>query len=421
MKLTLTTLVVWLCLCTATMANTLIVISPFQDSGSVNRQIAASMELIFELNQGETLTYINGETAETIAVLSVPEDKRLADNPNSRLNHNAGQIALLGQFATQAHADSRISGALNLPLVLKEIARYHRHADDILVVGSAIFDLAGVSQDVTDGDKILLDENIQQSSEASLFGTTNMPELLKGFRLHWWVTSNYAERVTREATERFWHLWLHHQSAQLISYTSDQNAVFQQLNNGAEPLPMPYTLRVTAAKATVQLKGENTHLFQRPLSMLTLPRNIWLEPQLLTLGISWQAPVDMDIYASVNTGQKPVYFGNPKAHNATFLKDIFSGSTGKATRFETIEFHRPVNLCRLIIGINHYRGKQPQGVNGLLRIEVRDQTYQVPFTTTAMSGNKGKDMLTAIISSNASAHSLLFSVADVVGNSGCHA
>ncbi len=397
--------------------DTLVILSPHQTPQILQKQLQETLNIFAVQNTGESLTYLDGETGQTIARLEVPNDERLAEHQTARLNHNKAQLAKLGLFIKSADSDKRKAGAINLPLSLKEVARYYRHVAEIVVIGTARMDIEGLSPEVRDGQQYLLDSNITQSSRESIFGTADKSELLKGFRIHWWVSSNYEERSIRLATERFWHLWLHHQSGALVSYSSDKNAVFQNLKTNAQPLSMPYQLEMSPG-ASLQTET-NIMLFDRPLASASLPRAVWSSPQTVRLGISWQGQTDLDIYASLDNTQPPVYFANKQEGSARHLKDIRHGGDGKTTRYETIIYNRSVvDLCKLVIGINHFGGAAPKdGIEGLLRVNIAGQIFEKSFVVGKDQGNKGRDVMALIPKGQNSPYSQIMKVTDITGSS----
>ncbi len=393
-------------------ADMLVLLSPYQDKVDVQQQVITTIELLTELPLGEKITVLNGETASTIATLNVPEDERLSDY-NSRINHNVEAIAALGQFIQSVDIGDRTAGAMNLPLVLGEVARYHRYANDILVMGSGGFDIQGVSQEVIDGDKILLDSNISQSPRQSLFGTQGIEERLKGFRIHWLLPAPIADTEYKDSSQRFWHLFLHHQRAELVSFTHDKASVLRRLKANAPALPMAYEL--TLASESRQMKQREAALFNLPLSKAPLDTATWHRPQKLRLGIRWQGhAIDLDLYASTTPTRAPVYFANPMTSVARYFKDILSGGNSKTTLYETIAFHRAVDLCKLVIGINHYGGTTAIPINGTLRTEIGNKVYETAFTLNSSTGNRGDDIQAVLSMGEDTLHSQRFKIYDIV-------
>lgn len=396
-------------------ADTLVLLSPFQTKQAAQQDFITAVTLLTEADLGETITVINGEDATTIATLSVPEDKRLASY-NARINHNLTGIAALKQFMESAHVGERSEGAINLPFTLGEIARYHRHSSDILVMATARFDINGISQDIIDGDRILKDSNIGQSPQQGIFGTQGIEERLKGFRIHWLLSAPLTDNHYRKTVHRYWHLWLHHQRAELVSFTQDKNTVLRLLKDNAPALPMNDVLQVPVEPKTTAAPT-NKPLFSLPVSITALDAAAWHRPQKVRIGIRWQGDVDLDIYAATSINQQPVYFANPSNAAARHFKDVLQGSDNKAELYETIEFYRPVNLCTLVIGINHYSGASQHPVQGVLRTEIGNKVYETAFTFARSKGNRGTDMRDVLETGRHSVFSKKYRIADIVGAS----
>ena len=357
----------------------LAVLSP---QGHTQQQVTTLLELLPKLEGGENIKVLSGIDGNTIASLHVPENKAL-QTPKALFKFNQASLAKLLQFGQQAKA----SDALNLPHVLGEIALYHHGYDDVLILGNASFNM--------EEGHYPSDDNLQRLPSESHFGTRGIGERLKAYRIHWLLPKASDDVRFAKAAERFWHLYLHNQSAKLVSYTYDKDVVIPRLLSDAAPLPMTYHMSVSAAP---------------------LP-----ETQHLQLGISWQgAEIDLDIYALSQAQDLPVYYANSYNGLARHFKDIVTGSSS-VKLFETIQYQSAIDVCSVMVGINFYSGKAQTGVSGTLNIQYGDTQFQHEFHIPAPKGNKGKDSLDVLKRNTSSAHSLRYALAEFLPKQECKA
>lgn len=411
----------------ASAADTLVVLSPFTNKQTATEQVVTTLTLFQEMELGESLTVIDGTDGETITTITVPDNQEMASQ-QGRINNNREHIAPLHRFIKQAKQGDRAKGALNLPRVVNEIALYHRYAQDIVIIGSGEFDIEEVNQSIRDKTHIPNDSNIVLQQQASIFGVKGFEERLKGFRIHWLLTEQLKPRAYRLATQRFWHLWLDYQAAQLVTFSADKRALLNRLNSRAAALPMTHTLQVSATQvasptsatlANTLRNGEaTTHnsLFNRPLSLMAVSALNFKQKNTLTVGIRWAADgIDLDVYAMrEGRDELPVFYANPDTAIARHHKDILSGNQHRHF-YETITFKEPIDLCDIRIGVSHYGGQSNGVIKGTLRAEINHQVYQTDFTLHSKSGNRNSDIARILVAGGHTSHAQGFRIADIVG------
>ena len=380
----------------------LAVISPHQTEKHVKEDIQLLMSWLIKLPKGDSVIILNGWNGNRLATLTRPvEDKY--QNPKAMMYRNVQGLGKLNTFAkARPKTPVQATGTLHIPLLMKVISQNYPQVNDITLIGSA--------QDMHDAQSYLTDSNLTKSSLDTEYGVSDVSERLKGKRIHWLLKTELTPFHYAQKVERFFHLYLHKQHGELVTFSADKALVTDRLFNKATPLPMPYKL--SRAPSTKPMDS----LFTRAPSEGGAVRAHL--PQTIRIGIAWQGKVDLDIYGLIKGEAKPVYYANTKTRYATHHKDIRTGSHQQVTTYETITYHTPINLCDLRIGVNYYGGASPR-VHGTLRIKLGDQLMAKDFRFSARGGNKGQDIKKVLQDGRESPHSQRFLLRDVVGIKGC--
>lgn len=419
MKLSAFTLT--LALCAPAMAQDyLAVLSPYGDKAQMKAQVSMVQKQLATMDAGDKLSILNGEDGLTITDFTIPNVPK-AYRVRAIQGYNKQAIAALHQFVAKA-MNTRKAGTLNLPYVLGQVALYHREAQDIVLLGSLSFDVPEVTPSIASGALLPADSNLRQSTGETIFGTRDIAERLKGFRIHWWQSHLSSSTQYQQDAMRFWHLWLHNQGAEVISISRDKSVVLKRLADKAPALPMTYRLREENTQAALP-----STLFERPLNQ-RVDIAQWQPVQKISVAIRWIGEnVDLDIYSLLPHQNNPVYFANSHTALATHLKDVRSApssSGGKSAFYETIIYHKPIDGCQLLVGVNFYSGKVTREVSGHIRIAMGDAVFERPFTLPTKTGNQGADIINALTARRSSAHSLVLSLSDMTGDvlaQRCHA
>jgi len=133
----------------------------------------------------------------------------------------------------------------------------------------------------------------------------------------------------------------------------------------------------------------------------------------IEVGITWNCACDMDIYVQADRRAKVLFFGLQSSHEGVFRKD-YRNASDLLNGLETVKFHAPVDLNKMMIGINYYQGSQ-KTVNGEIRLTIGNQTYAQPFTIEADRGNGGKNAKQAFKTyKSPSKHWAMLSAKDIV-------
>jgi hypothetical protein len=407
---------------TVSWANTTIVIvSPYQSKEMAKHCFSEIIKLYADLPLGSGLVVINGETAETITSLNVP-DKPYFKHSKIRIKAVRKELAALKKFTESVSLGNRTDGAMDFPRVIHSVARHYPSDKDIILFGiSVLYDVPSQPGLNTTFGHVLSDGFFFATASDTPFGTIGRENLLKNKRIHWALSPNTPQDSQHlDSLTRFWHLYIHLLGGSLVSFTGDMDAVVRLYLNNAVPLNMSYKADPEAKRELVMTKTYvlDMSLFDTPSSQLATKSINFEERHSPILAIEWNAVgVDLDIYARADD-ERIVYFASSPTRSVSHYKDMITGSTeGQHTKFETIEYHEPIDLNSLKIVVNAYRiTEYSEVVTGTLHVKVDDQHYTRSFSFAPDSANEGDDAKDVLSSSISSKHSLYFSAANIISD-----
>ena len=107
------------------------------------------------------------------------------------------------------------------------------------------------------------------------------------------------------------------------------------------------------------------------------------------VSITWDCrDCDLDLYARPSPRAATLYYRHTESNEGKYIKD-FRGSPRLSNSYETIVFHKPIDLGQLVLAVNFFAGKVPSRVNGEFRISLGNKTFGQKFQIKATRGNKG--------------------------------
>lgn len=419
MKHILLALVILLSALSAQAKEVVAAISPYY-SHDTRQTILKDMATLYSgLALGDRLTFINGDDASIISSVSVPEDD-VYKHRVTKLRHGAKALAKLNAFIKSMKQDQRTLGAMDVPLVLNQIVRNYPSANEILLIGSALYDNPQQPGVNMTSMHIPSDGFITAKPTDSPFGTLGREKHLQGKRIHWLLPKSSSDSLHSEALLRLMHLYIQQMGGALVSFTANSDAVMQLLLENAKPMNMEYQLDRNGKlymQAIRKLVPELS-LYQQPITQTPMPQQVLNSKQTLIVGIEWQGKgVDLDIYAKAQ-GLEALSYRNTANALGKHYKDVLSGhSHADNKQYETIEF-APINVNSLVIVVNVYRSQNAQPILGTLRLQLAGNIYAKSFRFTAARGNKGKDVSSVLSGIGDTAHSKRFSVKDIVNAAG---
>lgn len=396
--------------------NLLMIVSPHQDSTAAAQQYEAVTQFYLTLGAGDSLKVINGMGGTSIATLNIP-DNPAYNHLKPKLKINLAGRGKLKQFFQTMQINNQLKGAIDMPRLMAQIARYS-DVSDVLIMGSPLYDVKSnpamsMASGLVPSDGYLLD-----TERNNVFRTTGYKNRLKGMRFHWLLPELLPRQIHADAVQRFWHHFIHRQGAELVSFSHDESMVFELLRNKAQPMPLTDKLEASGKLEMQAIRDVSTVKgFYNETVSRTPPRMTDFN-QPIILGIQWQGDVDLDIYAKA-FGSEALSYQNVSSPLGKHYKDILTGhQASQGMRYETIEFHSAVNIKTLFVAINLYSAKKPYAVvQGSLRVQVLGKVYETPFQMGAYAGNKGADMPALLQGGADTRYSKRFSIMDVLAQS----
>jgi len=401
---------------TAMARNMLMIVSPHQDSIAATQQYEAITKFYLTLGAGDSLKVINGMGVSSIATLNIPNNPAY-NHLKPKLKINQAERKKLKQFFQNMRLNNQLKGAIDMPRLMAQIARYSG-VSDVLIMGNPLYDVKSnpamsMASGLVPSDGYLLD-----TERNNVFRTKGFKNRLNGMRFHWLLPELLPRQIHADAVQRFWHHFIHRQGGELVSFSHNESMVLELLRDKAEPMPLTDKLdasgklEMQAIRNVSAVKGFYNEAVSR-----TAPR-ITDFNQPITLGIQWEGDVDLDIYAQPY-GSKALSYQNVSSPLGKHYKDILTGhQASQGMRYETIEFHNAVDIKTLIVAINLYSAKKPYAmVRGSLRVQVLGKVYETPFQMGAYAGNKGADMPALLQGGADTRYSKRFSIMEILAQS----
>ena len=391
-------------------ADTMIaVMSPHHSKEEITAHINLLRSWLLRLPQGDSIIVLDGWNGHRLAHLMRPKDKKY-QAPKTVVLYNRQAFSKLVQFAKSRSLPKRTLGTLHIPKLMRDVSLHYPAVEEIILIGSASFDLPSVSEHFVEGTTYPTDDNLTHSSHEKPYGIRDVPQRLSGKRFHWLLPHSIEPYKYALAVKRFYHMYLDGQRGKLVSFSADADLVSERLFNKAAAMKVRYEMNATSSPVSMN------SLFTRTPSVNAVVSSD--QHQTVRLGIIWQKNVDLDIYGLLKGEIIPVYFKHQHSPYAKHHKDIRRGHDRQAT-YEIITYQKPINVCELRIGINHYGGNASQGVSGTLRIEIGDALIAKPFSFSAHRGNHGRDIMAVLKNGTATLHSQRFLLRDVADIKGC--
>lgn len=365
-------------------ANELVmVLSPNLHAEEAKLQAATVLEFLVTLDLGERVTVVDGYNLQSIGTFSVPNSSSY-ENPRAKMGANREFAAALMQFAQGSKLPANLSpGSMRLPQLLRHIGANYASQErvDVVMLGSPFYE--GDNQFSMANGRIPSDGHINSSRSETPYGTTDQPDLLQNVRIHFGYGHEEVLQSDRHHfyVQRFWTLYIEALGGSLATFTADQPTLFRRSMSGAEPPSHTYVLNETQRLEMIILKTEvqDQSIYERELSSKELGTGQLSGAKSVEIAISWDCKTcDIDLWAQPYPYAQPIYFGNTETPEGTYHKD-YETSPETINGFETIIFHKPVNLDQLLILVHFFDGHSPGGVKGEIRMTVDGLTFAKAF------------------------------------------
>ena len=385
------------CLHTTAQAGSYIVaVSPYGDATTAETHMRGLVRFAVEASEpGDEIIFLDGYNVKGLCRFFVP-DKAAYAHPKAKLRTNGACVKALLAFGASRDADLP-QGAMRLPQLLRHIGENYDMSryDAVLLDGSPIYHDPREPRFSMKAARIPSDGHVIASRQESPFGMAGSQGLFKDTPVHftssgtgWQLNDKHGFLV-----ERFWALSVEAVGGMLATFEQDRDITVRRLMTGAEAVgPRPVLSGNTKLEMTPlrieRFAGPPIH--QRTLSSTPLAEAELRSAARVEVGIRWDGcdACDLDIYVQPYKGAETLFYGHTHSAEGTFFKD-FRSRSALANGLESVAFHAPVELRRMLIAVNLYGGSAPNGASGELRIAVGDQTYGVPFSISATKGNRG--------------------------------
>lgn len=406
-------------------ADKAVIISPHVSIDANGTQVNVVKQVFKSLPLGDNLIVFNGDDASVITTVQVPESEAY-NNPIARIRAKRNELKPLNDFDEKLIGVGRVNGAIDVPVTLTEIARYHDEAVDIIIVGSALYDSQSYpALSMSDGAVPSIGY-ITVSPSVSPFGTKGS-DYLKSKRVHWLLPEPIKNSLHAQAVMQFWYTYIKALGGELVTFSHNSEVVIKRLKNNAKPLSLIFSIDNSGKREMLRIIPIIAHqeFYQLPANKTSLHEGALDSPQSFMLGIRWLhakgQPIDLDVYAKSADGDT-LFYQHQRTLHGIHIKHYKVMNDVQLEQYETVELYRS-QPDETLIAVNLYSTPQSLSapVTGALRVRVNGNTYEQDFLfESANQGNLGADTDTAIKSGQPTLYTKLFRIADIVGLNDMH-
>lgn len=199
---------------------------------------------------------------------------------------------------------------------------------------------------------------------------------------------------------RFWNLFVTLQGGTLAAYAGDAASVFGRFRTAIHESVAAVSLdpRQTKMEMIHRRPAEGLRGDQHPDEWISSDHVASAPPltshtvQNLRVGARWSQNADVDIY-SATRGNPELYYGRTRTAEGIHVKDYVTAPPTGGSSFETIEFHRPVDIRQVVTWVNLYGGQTgPNGIDVEIRVWADDKVYSRTVHLACASGNAGGNL-----------------------------
>ena len=381
-------------------------LSPHQSPQEATQEVKDIGGFLVTLEPGDSAAVLDAYNVTTLGTLEVPKDKRYR-SPRAILAKNRPVMQKMMRFAKAAKPSNGgsvlpLPDAVNLPALLDHAAENRQGEEpvDIVILGSPFYsDHREPGFAMVDG-RYPADGHLSHNRGETPYGI-DAPDKYAGLRVHLAYDGDTHMENTRHAVavERWWTLNIESQGGQLVSFTNDLPTAIARVKSGARPPRHQYKVRPGDKMEMIRLRPVEIEqsIHERDLTTTPLPQETAAHARNVEVGLSWDNcdSCDLDLYVRPRDGADVLFFNRNKTADGVFFKDYLS-SPHATGAYETVALDVPVDLGKLQVAVNFYRGDAPQGVRGEVRIAVDGATYAQRFQLNAKQGNGGAGVQDAL-------------------------
>lgn len=357
----------------------------------------------FATKAGDSLTVYDTTERRRLASIKVP-DEVAYDNLRLRQNTFGNELRNLAPFLANLDKPAPQPANIYFPQFLREFANstlptLPGKTAELLVVGSAKYHDDREPKFTMLEGHFPSDGYLLSDDTAAPYGVTNRRGSLTGVNVHFCTTDNdWIDDVHRQRVERFWSLYVKELGGKLASFTGDLNACTQRfvekINETPEEFAVdpaqtkPEMLRIVRSteRAAEPRQDDGARFMEDDAAISTQPPARRTGPS--KVGIRWACGAcDIDLYARASPQADFLYFAQQATPEGRHNKDWLN-SPDVEKQYEYIDFTTPIDIDNLEIYLHFYRGQQPGGPGGVIRLWFDGQVYEKPFHITAERGNR---------------------------------
>jgi len=374
-------------------------------SAEIRADISQRLQLWIgkQLPSGSALDVIDAYSLEPVCSIKIPPG-RLGDNLNTRMKAIIVDLDKMDEALQKGQEQARdVAGRGRLPQFLEHIGRNLHAIDGAIFVGNPLYLEGPFSMW---GGYCPNDAHLPTSGDVSDYGVEEKTTLLKGITVH--IVSPlkdadiYDSDAHRYAVTRFWHLYTRAMSGETGYYGHSLDEAIGFATNPAgfaeqksrEPA---YQLSLKEDEQMMMVKIDRdtpAWLVDRSAGALGgVAKSQRMPAQAkFSLGVRWDAPVDLDLYVRPAPGKAEVFYACRISPELEHHGDVRSG---EEQRWEYVESRAEVqanDLRQMKAYINFYSGNAPAaGVECEARLVFGEKVYARHLVLAARAGNRGRD------------------------------
>ena len=404
-------------------------LSPYMDKTASKDQIKAVIGYLLEVvKPGNSARIYDAYNLASIGTFKVPP-KKAYRHQKAKLVVNKKVVKKLLKFAEHSIKPGgenvpSVTGAIRLPQFLRFLGENQTITaeTDVMILGSPLYDIPEEKDFSMAKGHVPSDGHLQVSMGQSPFGMTGNIDLLRKLRIHLAYSSMGLKQGEHQKffVKRFWTLFLGQQGGELVTFTGDLPTLFQRISEKAQAPRHDYVLKPSSKLEMILFRPKEikkrVSIYDRPLSRTPIPLTSVRNARDVEVSITWDCKhCDLDLYARPFLKAETLFFRHPKSQEGRYIKD-FRDSPKLSDSFETIIFHKPIDLSELVLAVNFYEGRASDRVNGEFRISVNNKTFAHKFQIKAQRGNIGACMKNTLKNRRAAGpHCLIIDPLKVIG------
>ncbi len=365
--------------------------------------------LLVGISLGDQVILYDAYHNKRLGIFKIPNNPSY-NGSKARIKANNNPIvvkALTSFLNTRIKNSDGKSSSINLPQFLNFIGTHHNSEDlIIIIIGSPHhIDEKEPSYSMTNG-YLPSDGHIIASISKSPYGTKEKAKLLNQSKLYFLIQDEaWSSDLHSELTHRFWSLYVQSIGAELASFSSDIDTVLErsldhsliasrnfEIDKSNDKIEMISIRRTVGQRSIEEVFDTEPSSPLEPKISNSTDENTESEANTVgsvLVGVKWDClKCDIDLYAQPKPTAEILYFNHTRTAEGSYFKDYLSSPT-PVNGLEYIIFDEPVDLRKLHIALNFYKGKFSSGPKGQIRIEFNGQVYAKSFHIQAETGNRG--------------------------------